>query len=460
MSKSEKIPDNSKLAINGGKPVRIRPFVSPCFASGNEKKLLLDCLESNRWSTFRGSTGGWDIKEMGKMSSARAAKYGPLEVPFLGGKYVRQLEAIFAKKIKTKFAVSANSATSGLVMAFGALNLEPGDEVITPCMSFNATATSILFFNCVPVFAEVKSDTFCLDPEDVEKKITKRTRAILVVHLGGNTADMDSIMALAVKYNLKVIEDCAQAPGVTYKNRPVGSIGHVGVFSFTESKNITCGEGGMLTTDDPSIAFKARLIRNHGEGVAEQSWTDEELVNVIGMNFRLTELQAAVAIPQLLNLDERNKIRKKNTAYLMERLRKYPQLVPPRIEEGADYVCYILKWKYVPSPDMPDVDFLIKAMAAEGIPVTRGYSRLMHENPVFSRRIAYGKGGYPYGGPRSPEKVKYGRGTCPRSEETNRQFLWFHYINPPNTTRDMDDVAAALEKIWKNMEKVNKQDRI
>ena len=447
MKKNNNIKKNGILAINGGKPVRRKPFAPPCFAGEKEKKLLLECLKSNRWSSFRGSKGAWNIKKLCKITSEEAAKYGPLEMLFLGGKYVRKLEAIFAKQFNTRYAVSCNSATSGLIMALGALNLGPKDEVIVPCMSFNATATSILFFNSIPVFAEVKEDTFCIDPENIKSKITERTKAILVVHLGGNAADMDRIMAIAKSHKLKVIEDSAQAPGVTYNGRPVGTIGDVGIFSFTESKNITCGEGGMLVTDSPEIAFKARLIRNHGEGVAENSWKEEELVNIVGMNFRLTELQAAIAIPQLQSLTARNRIRKQNARYLIKSLKRYPELIPPAIEKGADYVPYILKWKYIPSPDMPDRDSLSKALVAEGIPVIKGFPRLMHENPVFSRKIAYGRNGCPYTGCGYKGSLRYGWGTCPRSEKINEEFLWFQYIHPPNTKKDMNGVVKAFGKI-------------
>jgi len=429
---------------NSDIPTRANPFHPSCFINSNEKEMLLQCLESQQWSSFLGASAGWDIKEVGKMSSRKAHEYGSLDIRYLGGKYVRQLEHLFAEKMGVDYGVSANSATSALVMALGALNLEPGDEVIVPCMSFNATATSILFFNGIPVFVEVKEDTFCLDPEDVALKITERTKAILVVHLGGNTADMDAIMRIARKHHLKVIEDCAQAPGVTYKGKQVGSIGDVGVFSLTETKNITCGEGGVLVTNDSEIAFKSRLIRNHGEGVTEDSWTDEELVNVIGMNFRLTELQAAVAIPQFLDLDYRNQVRRENTAYLIERLRKYPFLIPQGVEQGAEYICYILKWKYIPDSGMLDKDALVKALAAEGIPLLTGFPRLMHENPLFSRKIAYGSKGYPF-----TKEVKYGTGACPRSEEINKQFVWFKFINPPNTQEDMEDVVRAFEKVLK-----------
>ena len=435
------------LAVDGGPPVRSRPFAPACFLSGGERELLLECLESQQWSSFRAGTPGSEINRLVGLSSEELDRYGALEARFAGGKYVRRLEYLFARYTNTRFVVSANSATSGLVMALGAIDLNPGDEVLVPCMSFHSTATSVLFFNAVPVFTEVKPDTYCIDPADAEAKITGNTKAILVVHLGGNTADMDAIMALARKHSLKVIEDCAQAPGVSYRGRPVGSIGDAGVFSLTETKNITCGEGGLLVTDDPRIARKARLIRNHGEGVAESSWPDDELVNVVGMNFRLTELQAAVAIAQLNSLDQRNAARRDNTSYLLEQTARFRQLIPPKDEHGASAVCYILKWRYQPRPGDPDRDTLVRAMRAEGIPLVDGYARLLHELPIFARRIAFGRAGAPFAPPYHSGPLSYGTGTCPRSEEINRQFLWFTHVHPPNNRSDMDDVVRAFGKV-------------
>jgi perosamine synthetase len=434
-------------AAASGSRIRSRPFAPACFLSGDERELLLECLESQQWSSFRAGTPGPEINRLLGLSSEELAEYEALEARFVGGKYVRRLESLFARYTRTRFAISANSATSGLVMALGAIDLNPGDEVLVPCMSFHATATSVLFFNAVPIFTEVKPDTYCMDPADAEAKLTKNTKAIVVVHLGGNTADMDAIMALACKHSLKVIEDCAQAPGVTYKGRPVGSIGNAGVFSLTETKNITCGEGGLVVTDDPRIARKARLIRNHGEGVAEASWPDEELVNVVGMNFRLTELQAAVAIGQLSSLEQRNAVRRDNTSYLLEHTERFPQLVPPTAERGAGDVCYILKWRYRPRAGDPDRDTLVRAMRAEGIPLVDGYARLLHELPIFARRIAFGAHGAPFVPPYHDGKLCYGRGACPRSEEINNQFLWFTFVHPPNCRNDMDDVAKAFGKI-------------
>ena len=429
-------------------PVRTEPFHSSCYVSGQEEALLLECLRSHQWSSFKGGTEGLDIDKVLVMPSREAAEYGPLDNRFLGGKYVRAFERDFAACMDVDFAVSANSATSALIMALGAFNLEPGDEVIVPCMSFNATATAVLAYNCIPVFAEVKANTYCLDPADLEKKISGRTKAVLVVHLGGACADMTSIVEVARRHGLKILEDCAQAPGVKFQGQPVGTFGDAGVFSLTETKNITCGEGGVLVTRCPDIAAKARLIRNHGEGVTRDQWSDGQLANVIGMNFRLTELQAAVAIPQLQSLEERNEVRRRNTSYLIDRLRKHPCLIPPETEPGGDYVCFMLKWRYVQG-DLPLTrDEVVAGLQAQGIPIIKGYGRMMHENLIFTRKIAYGRQGFLFIAPWFDEKrVRYGSGTQPVSEDLNKQFIWFKYVNHPNTQDDMDDVVRAFDKV-------------
>ena len=167
----------------------------------------------------------------------------------------------------------------------------------------------------------------------------------------------------------------------------------MGVFSLTETKNISCGEGGLLITNRTDIAKKARLIRNHGEGVVENSWSDEELVNVIGMNFRLTEFQAAVAIPQVKDLENRNESRRHLTKYLLDGLRELNQfLIPPMVEDGVEYCCYMLKWKWQPKKGMMSRDELVAKLLNLGIPLGKGYGRMMHENPIFSRKLAYPQG--------------------------------------------------------------------
>lgn len=395
-------------------PVRTRPFASSCFAGGRERELLLDAFESGHWSDFRAGTSGRDAREICTMTSAAVRALAPDEIRFLGGRYVRLLEARFAQRTGCAYAIACNSATSGLVMAIGAIGIGPGDEILVPCMSFHATATAALSFGGVPVFVEVDPATLCIDPIDAQAKITARTRAILPVHLGGVPAAMDAILALARRYELKVIEDCAQALGARYGGREVGSLGNAGVFSLTETKSITCGEGGMVVTNDPSIAMKCRLIRNHGEGAADECWSEEELRNVVGMNFRLTELQAAVAVAQFEQLDERNRVRNENAHYLIGRL----PFATQRVDPGSEPAYYVLKFRD------RDRDEWVRKLAMQGIPAVSGYPRLLHEKPLFA---AYG--------------------ACPRSVAVNRELFWFSFIHPPNTLDDMEDVVRAVEKV-------------
>ncbi len=432
-------------------PKRTKPYQPTCYLAGNEIELVTECLRSQNWSSFKGGTEGWDIHECATMTSAQAASYGATEIRFLGGRFVRALEKEVAEQTRTKFAISANSATSALVMALGAINLGPGDEVLVPCLSFNASATAVLSCNAVPVFCEIKPDTLCIDPEDVAHKITPRTRAIMVVHFAGNTADMDAIMSIAKEHELRVIEDCAQSPGVGYHGKPVGSIGDAGIFSYTETKNISCGEGGMVVTNDEKIAFKCRLIRNHGEGVTSSDWPEDDLVNVVGMNFRLTEIQAAVAIPQLRALSSRNLLRNQNHQRLITGLSCYvDELIPYAIENGADFVCHVMYWRWEPkSANRPTRQELIQAICKEGVPVGVAYNRLMHENPLYERRIAWGNRGCPWACSVTSEMVNktYGRGACPVTEELNDKLISFRFVNPPNTLDDMDDVVAAFKKV-------------
>lgn len=421
----------SRLAIDGGEPVRKRPFAPNCSIGGRERELLLDAFDRCSWGGFRAGASPSALRGLVEMSSADALQFGETEARFLGGRRVRQLEAMFARRAGVQFAIACNSATSGLVMAAGALDLNPGDEVLVPCMSFHASATALVPWGCVPVFVEVKEETFCIDPIDAAAKITPRTRAIVAVHLSGSPADMDALRALAREHGLRIIEDCAQSLGATYRGRETGGIADVGVYSLTETKSITCGEGGVVVTDDVRVARKARLIRNHGEGVVDETWTDDELHNVVGMNFRLTELQAAIGVAQFEQLDDRNAARAANVAQLAKRLARWPCFTLQATEPGATAAWYMFAMRYVPEQGMPSRDRLLQLLAAEGIPAVGGYTRLLYENPLFARRGA-----------------GYGRGTCPRAERINREFVWFPFINPPNAPRDMDDAVDAIEKIF------------
>lgn len=416
---------------------------------GNEKKELLKCLYSKNWSSFKGALNEKDYKKVLRLDSLSAGKLKDLEVRFLGGKYVRNLESDVAKKFKIKFCISANSATSCLHMALAAINVGPGDEVLVPSMSFNSTATSILYVNAIPKFVEVKNDTFCIDPVDIEKKITKNTKAIIVVHLGGNSADMDAILKISKKFKIPIIEDAAQAPGCKFKNKYVGTIGDIGILSLTETKNITSGEGGLLLTNNSNYALRSRLIRNHGEGVMPNNLRRKDYENIIGMNYRLTELQAVIAIEQFANLNKVNSLRKKNSNYLIKGLKIFKKfLIPQKIEKKTEYYPYILKflWK---GNNVLKKSILLKELNSAGIPFTGGYERMMHENPIFSKLTAY-KNGCPYFCSSNKKIIKrYGKNTLPISEKLNENFLWFKFIHPPNNIKHMNYIISNFHKIFK-----------
>jgi len=444
----------SELALLGGTPVRSAPFRSSVVVDDSEWSCIREVLKREEFSRFMGSPTP-DIDKLLVMSSTEAADLGGQYFSFLGGRMVRQFEAEFAEKFGVAYAISVNAATSGLVAALGAADIGPGDEVITTCMSFNATAMSILVFNAIPVFVDVEDKTFCMDPEAIERAITPQTKAILVVHLLGNPAEMDAIMAIARKHNLRVIEDAAQAPGTIYRDRYVGTIGDMGVYSFQETKNIMTGEGGMVVTNDPSLARKVRLIRNHGESIPDDSWDDASLVNLVGLNFRMTELTAALGISQLGKLDENNRVRNSNALFLIEELQGLPGIVLPVFKNGT--VPHVFSMLYDESLTGIERQKLLAAMRAEGIPVGSGYLRLMYENPLFLKKIAYGKNHCPWSCHLYGKERTYKKGDCPVGEELlRRRFIWFYNINRPNTTEDMRDVSRAFRKVFNKLEALRK----
>ncbi|MDA8419207.1 MAG: DegT/DnrJ/EryC1/StrS family aminotransferase [Desulfobacteraceae bacterium] len=438
------------LALLGGPKAVTLPLKSSVVIDDDERRLVNEVLDRGELSRFMGSpTPG--IEDVLVMPSAAAENYSPQYFTFLGGRMVRRFEAEAARYFGVKYMVSANSATSCLSMALAAAGIGPGDEVITTCMSFNATAMSVLMFNSIPVFVDVSADNFCLDPEAVARAITPRTKAILVVHLLGFPADMEAIMAIADRRRLVVIEDCAQAPGTKSNGRYVGTIGQAGVFSLQETKNFQTGEGGLLATNDPAIARKARLIRNHGESVPDASWDDEDLANVVGFNFRMTELTAAFGVGQMGKLSENNRVRADNARYLTKALAAIPGLRP--VPFKPDWVPHILPMLYDAEATGVPRALVLRALREEGVPVGSGYTRLMHENPLFVRQVAYGRHGCPwkcagegYTAPAYP---------CPTAEDLLRhRFIWFYHINRPNGLAEMEQVVEAFLKVFSSLEEL------
>ncbi len=416
-----------------------------------EENLLLSALRENNFSRYIGS-GGPDLEHELRMSSEEAAGINA-EWHYLGGPNVRAFAAQFASMFRVKFAVPTNSATTGLATALAACGVGGEAEVIIPAISFSATGTAPLLFNSTPVFVDVDPQTYCIDPDEVLRAITPRTKAIMPVHLLGNVCDMTALCEIAKAHDLKIIEDTAQAPGARWLGKYAGTIGDAGVFSFQQSKNIMTGEGGMIVTNDPEVARRARLIVNHGEAVVDGSNPDEDLTDMIGMNFRMPELCAAVGRAQLAKLNTVNEWRNRNYRFLVERLSSFPALTPPYVSNEVDFVCHVAGFIYDEEEAGLPRDLLIAALKAEGIPVGTGYTRTIYENPTFLRKLAY-TGGAPWSGPQE-FPVVYRRGMCPVAEDLlYRKFLWFYHVAYPSTSEDIDDIARAFAKIFSNTDRI------
>ena len=238
-----------------------------------------------------------------------------------GGPFTSQFERKFAEFIGVKYAISVNNGTAALHSALLAIGVGPGDQVILPSFSFVATAEAVALTGAKPVFADIDPNTYCLAPESIEEKITSNTKAIIPVHLYGLMADMDAIMRIAKDHDLTVIEDAAQAIGAEFKGRKAGSIGDIACFSFHATKNMTTGEGGMLTTNNAEYANTLRLLRNHGG----QGYK----CKMIGHNYRMPEIEAAMGCVQLAKLPKFLEVRRRNAATLTSLLQEIRQLKLP-----------------------------------------------------------------------------------------------------------------------------------
>lgn len=247
------------------------------------------------------------------------------------GEKVALFENNFAKFIGTKYAVATSSGTAALHLSLLALGIKEGDEVITTSFTFIASSNSILYTGAKPVFVDINPNTFNIDPDLIEEKITAKTKAIMPVHLYGLPADMDKILKIAKKNNLFIIEDAAQAHGSKIGHKLTGSFGDISAFSFYSTKNMTTGEGGMITTNDNRLAKKIKMLRNHG---MEKRYHHE----MLGFNFRMTNIQAAIGLYQLKKLNLFNKTRVKNAEFLTKKLLKIKQIQIPLIPDNYTHV--------------------------------------------------------------------------------------------------------------------------
>ena len=427
-----------KLAIYGGRPVRETPFPMHNTIGEEEKSAVNRVLDSGVLSKYLGCWGD----------------------DFYGGPEVRALEQEWATHFGAKHAIAVNSCTSGLFCSVGAIGVEPGDEIIVTPYTMSATATAPLIFNAVPVFADIEAEYFCLDPEAVREKITARTKAIMVVDLFGHPYDAAALNALATQHGLFVIEDTAQAVGAVQAGKFAGTLGHIGVYSLNYHKHIHCGEGGLIVTDNNELAERMRLLRNHAEAVVEAKGVSN-LTNMIGFNFRLPEMAAAVARCQLKKLPALMRKRQENSRYLSDRLAQIPAITPPKVRHDCTHAYYVHACRF--NEDIAGVarNAFVDAVKAElppfarreaeGVKLSCGYVKPLYLQPLFQQRIAYGSKGFPFCSAEFTGTADYRQGSCPTTERMHAQELFLHeFMLPSMTEKDLEDVVTAFEKVWEH----------
>jgi perosamine synthetase len=359
-----------------------KPFIGP-----REKELVLDALDS-----------GW-------VSSI--------------GKYIGEFEAGFARYCGTEYALAVSNGTSGLHLALATLGLAPGDEVIIPDLTFVATANAVAYTGATPVLADVDPDTLCIDPASVKSLISRRTKAIIPVHLYGHPADMDALVAIADINGLAIIEDAAEAHGAEYKGRKVGGLGTCGVFSFYGNKVITTGEGGMLTTNDREFYQRAMRLRDHAMSPQRRYFHEE-----LGFNYRITNLQAALGVAQLERIEEFLERRAEIMAWYSSEIAITDGIRLNRTRNWAKnafwMICLEVDWLNEPRRDV-----LMRKLRERGID-TRPYFCTLSSMPMYKQEPL----------PISARKSQIG-------------------LNLPSyfelTRRDVQRVGAAVNEILKEM---------
>lgn len=378
------------------------------------------------------------------MLSNYVARHGD---SFSGGKYVKKFEQMWADYHQVKYAVSFNTATTGLVAAIGALGILPGDEVIVISYSMCISATAPLFWDAIPVFVDIEEDCFCIDPKKIEAAITPKTKAILSVDLFGQSADMIKINEVAKKHNLKVISDASHVPGCKYLNGFAGTFADIGVYSLNQHKIIHCGEGGVAVTNDEELALRLKLIRNHAEAVVGDM-KYKNITNMLGSNYRLGEMESAVAIEQLKKLKVLIKQRQDLANYLTEKIEKIPFLVPPKVRNGSDHVYYLYPILFNKNEAKISRSEFVDRIRNLGIPLYKfaeGYIKPLYFEPIFANKEEF-KNGFPWSlNAGNNSAYNYRKGLNPVVEDLyDNKMIVTAYNYPPLQKSDMDDIVKAF----------------
>ncbi|MHA2288065.1 MAG: DegT/DnrJ/EryC1/StrS family aminotransferase [Promethearchaeota archaeon] len=355
----------------------------------------------------------------------------------LHGEFVKKFEEEFARYIGVKHAIAVNTGTAALHIAIAALDIGPGDEVIVPPFTFIATASSILHNNAIPIFADIDDKSYTLDPDSVREKITEKTKAIIPVHLAGIGADTRALMEIANENGIHIIEDAAQSIGTKCYNKKVGAMGNIGCFSFYPSKNMTTGEGGMITTDDDSLAEQCRLLRHHGE----PEWY---VYNRLGYNYRMTEIQGAIGRVQLKRIDGFIKTRNKNAQYLSEGISKIQGIEPPFVPKYCEPA-----FNYWIGRINPEILGLTKPQFLEAFPRSKVlYPKPLYSTKLFQEKTAYSKG-CPWSCPFYGKDIDYREIKLPKVERITQEIFALD-IHPKVSKELLDENIEIMTNLAKS----------
>jgi dTDP-4-amino-4,6-dideoxygalactose transaminase len=350
-----------------------------------------------------------------------------------GGPKTKEFEELFANYVSVRHAVAVNSCTAALHLAMRALNIGRGDEVIVPVFTFAATANAPIFVGAKPVFADIDEKTFNISPKDIKNKITEKTKAIIVVHYGGQPCDMKEMMQIAKRHNLHVVEDCAHSLGAEYMGQKTGSIGTIGCFSFYPTKIITTLEGGMATTNDEEIAKQIKVLREHGmtKGAFDREKTATWYYDVVnlGYNYRLNEVQSTLGISQLKRIDEINKKRIEAAHYYTKKLKQINGIIPPYEAKDRTHVYHLYAIRVVKQKRGINRDELYKKLSNKGIGLSVHYTPL-HLLTFYKKTLGYKTGDFPI------------------AEQISKEILSLP-IYPTITKTQIDYVVKEISKIMK-----------
>ncbi len=406
----------AKLAINGGSPIKTTPFPRWPVWNQHEINNLREVVESGKWGAMHGDK-------------------------------VKTFTEKFASYHQAKHGVCVNSGTIALSVALKSVGIGAGDEVILPAYTFVASATAILDVGAIPVFVDIDPETYNIDIDSIEQAITEKTAGIMPVHFGGRPADMDRMLAIAKKHNLKIIEDAAQAWGSEWNNQKVGAIGDAGGFSFQSSKNITSAEGGIVLTNDDETAKFCRSYANCGR-VEGGVWYEHYY---LGGNFRMTEFQAAVLLAQFDRYPGLKQKRESNAQYLTEHLSQIEGIevlsANPKITSNS-YHLFIWRYKKEYFNNIPKSKF-IEALQKEGLIVSAGYSIPLYTQPLFKQQAF---------GPRGKKidlGIDYNAYHLPEAEKAcYEEAIWFPQFVLIGDEDDMKDIVDAVVKVKENVDEL------